>query len=298
LRILVDEASRRSSPLAQEQQFQLLRALVTEERLGLGETTDLVAAVLSSIGLLGYETGADSPLMRDLVLHMDRQIELTLDALLKAPGEGKFVLAFTAAHGAPPEPAPERRPQLAVRSEDVAKSIDAALSSAYDVSSVKNRYVERYVYPFLYLRREQLRRYGINVREARRAAGEAALRVPGVGAYYTADGDCSRGTEWVTRFRNSFHAVRSGDVMLSYLPNAVEESAAKRGVSYGSLYSYDAHVPLLLYGGPFRAQTFDASVETVDIAPTLARVMRVAPPSSCVGRVLAEAFGERPKPKK
>ncbi|MBI3471368.1 MAG: alkaline phosphatase family protein [Candidatus Solibacter usitatus] len=293
LRVLMDEASRRASPLAQQAQFDLLRSLIAEERLGFGDHLDFVPVVLTSIGLLGYEVGADSPLMRDMALQLDRQIELTLEALHKAPGDGKFGLAFTAAHGSPPEPDPSSRPLFAMKGDDVARAVNGALSALYDVSTVKNRYVERYVYPFLYLRHEQLRRYGIEAREARRAAGEAALRVPGVAAYYTADGACSRGGEWVERFRGSFHAVRSGDLMLAYQPNLVEEAGAGRGVSYGSLYGYDTRVPLIFYGEPFRAQTLEGAVETVDIAPTLARAMRVAPPSSSVGHVLAQAFAAR-----
>ena len=49
----------------------------------------------------------------------------------------------------------------------------------------------RYVYPFLYLNHEQLRRSASIRDKARRAAGEAVLRsVPGVAGYYTADGEC------------------------------------------------------------------------------------------------------------
>src|SRR5438132_451977 len=79
----------------------------------------------------------------------------------------------------------------------VAVPINNALSSAFDVSPVKRRYVERYVYPFVYLNHQQLRRYDIDPRKARRMAGEAAVRLaPGVAAYYTADGECSRSGEW------------------------------------------------------------------------------------------------------
>ena len=59
---------------------------------------------------------------------------------------------------------------------------------------------------------------------------------------------------------------------------------------YGSLYNYEVHVPLFLYGPPFRAGVFESPVESVDVAPTLARAMGVAEPSSSVGRVLGEAM--------
>ena len=78
--------------------------------------------------------------------------------------------------------------------------------------------------------------------------------------------------------------------MLSYRPEYVESFGAGRGVSYGSLYNYDARVPLCLYGPQFRAGQFEQTVEAVDFAPTLARAMGVAPPSSSTGRVLGEAL--------
>ena len=108
--------------------------------------------------------------------------------------------------------------------------------------------------------------------------------------YYTAGGACSVHDGWERRFRNSFHPQRSGEVMLSYQPEYVEEYGSGRGVSYGSLYNYDIKVPLCFYGPQFRAGVFETPVESVDLAPTLARAIGVAPPSSTAGRVLGEAF--------
>ena len=78
--------------------------------------------------------------------------------------------------------------------------------------------------------------------------------------------------------------------MLSYRPEYVEDFGAGRGISYGSLYNYDASVPLFFYGPAFRAGVFETPVEAVDVAPTLARAMGIAQPSSALGRVLGEAL--------
>src|SRR5258708_16043235 len=110
--------------------------------------------------------------------------------------------------------------------------------------------------------------------------------------YYTAGGACSTHDGWETRFRNSFHPKRSGDVMLSYGPEYIEDYGQERGVSYGSLYNYDVRVPLCFYGPQFRAGVFESPVHSVDVAPTLARAMGGAPTSSSDGRVLGEACGE------
>ena len=79
--------------------------------------------------------------------------------------------------------------------------------------------------------------------------------------------------------------------MLSYLPEYVEDFGQGRGISYGSLYNYDVRVPLCFYGPQFAPGVFESPVQSVDVAPTLARAMGVAPPSSSDGRVLGEAFG-------
>ena len=293
LRVLTDDPARpqeftalyNASPFAQENQFEFLRTLIAEEKLGQGAAFDFVAVSLSSMAQLGYESGADSPLMREMVLHLDRQIESTLEVLRKLAGSGNFGLAFTAAHGV------AQQESVSIDGSSVAQAIDDALSAAFDNPGARNRYVERYVYPFLYLNHDHLRRYGIDPARARRLAGEAALRLtPGVAAYYTADGQSSRFGDWLLRFQNSFHAVRSGDVMLAYEPNAVERYGDGRGVSYGSLYNYDVQTPLLLYGSQFRAMTEEAAVDSVDIAPTLARALRVGAPSSASGRVLSAVF--------
>jgi len=100
--------------------------------------------------------------MKEMVLRLDKHIEAALEALAELAGAGNFTLAFAAAHGATCIEA------NAVDGASVVLAIDAALSSAFDVSSKKNRYVERYVYPFVYLDHAQLRRYDIEPRQARR----------------------------------------------------------------------------------------------------------------------------------
>ncbi|HEV2643367.1 MAG TPA: hypothetical protein VGT98_11690, partial [Candidatus Elarobacter sp.] len=57
---------------------------------------------------------------------------------------------------------------------------------------------------------------------------------------------------------------------------------------HGSPYDYDAHVPLIFYGAPFRPARYATRARTVDIAPTLARVVHVKPAERLDGKPLAE----------
>jgi hypothetical protein len=276
------QALYRSSPWAQAAPFNLLRECIMRESLGQKGGLDFVCVLSSASALLGNETGARSPLMQQMVLQLDREIEALLAELVRTVGESGFALALAGGHGIPPEPAAESRARMAVNGEAVAQSVAKALDA--------NKFgaVQKYVYPFLYLDTSGWR----DPEPVRLAAARSALEYPAVANYYTAGGACSMAGDWERRFRNSFHPKRSGDVMLSYRPEYIEDFGPGRGVSYGSLYNYDVRVPLFLYGPPFRQGVYESPVESVDVAPTLARAMDVAAPSSSVGRVLGEAMLE------
>jgi hypothetical protein len=286
LRMLTFDASRpqeflslyQASPFGQMVLFDFAGELVGRERLGQGNDLDLLCILDGSAALLGYETGGRSPLMSQMVLQLDRRVETLLNQLSRAVGENGFNLVLSAAHGAPPEPAAAARARMAVDGEAIAQAVESGIKSF-------GSHVEKYVYPFLYLRGGEG-----DPENFRLLAARAALEQPAVAGFYTARGACSTHDEWEKRFRNSFHMKRSGDVMLSYRPEYAEDFGAGRGVSYGSLYNYDARVPLCFYGPQFRAGVFESPVEAVDVAPTLARVMGIAEPSSTSGRVLGEAL--------
>jgi predicted AlkP superfamily pyrophosphatase or phosphodiesterase len=283
-----------ASPFGQDAQFELLRALMTAEKPGQRDTMDFVFVSLGSMELLGYETGSDSLMMDQMVLQLDRQIQSTLREL-NTSLKSNYNLIFASAHGAPPLAAEGSRARRVIDGESLARAINKALSDAVDKSGPnKNTYVEKYVYPFLYLNQEVLRKQNIAPRVARQLAAEAALRYPGVAGYYTADGDCSHTGAWRRRFENSFHALRSGDVMLSYEAEAVEDYSAGRGISYGSLYNYDTHVPLMLYGPQFGRKRIERPIQAVDLAPTVANLAGIGSPSSATGELLLEALAEVP----
>jgi len=270
----------KASPFAQSIQFDLAREVIVQENLGQGGGVDFLVLMPGSTSLLGYDVGADSPLMDQLILQLDEKVEKLLELLASRTDHADCVVVLTAAHGGPPQPA-AALPRPAVSGDALVHTLEKTLLDRFKTVSI-----ERYVYPFLYLRIPA----NLDRRQVRAAAAQAALQVPGVAGYFTADGDCSHGGEWQRRFRNSFCVQRSGDVMLSYAPGWVEEFGTGRGLSYGSFYSYDARVPLIFYGGPFRSRTYEDPVEAVDVAPTIARLTGLTYPSSTVGRVLGEAF--------
>ncbi|MBI3695062.1 MAG: alkaline phosphatase family protein, partial [Acidobacteria bacterium] len=278
-----------ASPLAVDEEFEFARDAAAGEQLGQRSSSDLLILSLSSFYLLGLEVGADSPLMRDLVLRLDRELEGFLAWLDARLGADHVWVAFTATQGIGESPETLRArglPAGRVSGEDIAAAVNNRLSAAFG----RNRYVEKYVFPSLYLRRAAVERLA----EAARLAGEAALGVAGVAGYFVPNGPSSfLAPESAQPLARSWAPERAGDVLLAYQPYYTELFAGGRGVSPGSFYNYDTRVPLIFYGAAFRAQAFDGPASGADLAPTLAAALEIPPPSSSTGRVLAEALKDK-----
>jgi hypothetical protein len=89
------------------------------------------------------------------------------------------------------------------------------------------------------------------------------------------------------RITRAFHRDRSGDLHVLLEPHwVVTGSAATHSTPYG----YDAHIPLILMGPGVAAGIYRDRVALNDLAPTLASLLGVEPPSGAQGRVLSEAL--------
>lgn len=277
-----------ASPFATEDTFEFAKRAIEAEKLGNGQYTDLLVIHLSSPGRLALETGAYSPLMRDMVLRLDRSIADFLGWLEKGIGLSKVSLVFTAAHGTPPLPDTAGRQGLMagrVTGDDVVRAINQALAKEFDSSL----FVEKYIYPFVYFNAHAEDLSDADFRRLTEVAGRGALQVKGVATYFTPVAARTPST-LREKLRRSWHPPRSGDLMLVYEPYYVEEFGDRRGTSSGSLYRYDTDVPLILFGVGFKPGRFESEVDATAVAPTISALLGVPAPTSATGKVLSEAL--------
>jgi arylsulfatase A-like enzyme len=86
--------------------------------------------------------------------------------------------------------------------------------------------------------------------------------------------------------QNGYNQKFSGDVML--IPYPATLIRGKTGTSHGSGYSYDTHVPIIFYGNGVKKGRSAKRYEIVDIAPTIANLLKIEAPNSTVGVVIDE----------
>ncbi len=93
-----------------------------------------------------------------------------------------------------------------------------------------------------------------------------------------------------TLMQRAWNRQLSGDLMLVTKPYWYV-STNKSGTSHGSPYAYDTNVPLIMMGPQWiKPGYYPDYAEVVDIAPTLAHLLRVRPPAAAEGRVLVESL--------
>ena len=298
LRVLNDgnalSALYRSSPFAAADTLALALLAVEAEGLGQGDYPDLLIVNLSAPARLAIETGAYSPLMRDMVLRLDRMLGAFLDDLDQLLDLEKVGVVFTATHGIGPLPQDVRDEGLAagrVHAADVVKAINAALATEFG----PEMFVEKFVYPYVYLSAAAREAAGSRRVAILRAAGAAARSLNGVAGFYSPEADLEDvpGSDRVGR---SWYPQRAGDLALVYEPYFAEDFSEGRGTAPGSFYRYDTDVPLIFYGPGFRAGEYNAIVDAADIAPTLSAWLGISAPALSTGKVLADALLPRSRP--
>jgi hypothetical protein len=105
---------------------------------------------------------------------------------------------------------------------------------------------------------------------------------------------------WLDMFARGYFPGRSGQVF--YVPREgdfVVDPNPLYAFMHGSPWSYDSQIPLLFYGPGFiRQGTWTGQVAQQDVTPTLAALLRTAPPATATGRVLTGALlSNRPQPR-
>lgn len=85
-----------------------LLALIENEPVGADEIADLVLVNFKAPDYVGHAYGPDSAEIRETLAELDRQFSRILEAIEKKAGAKGYVMAITADHGMPPEPAAAR----------------------------------------------------------------------------------------------------------------------------------------------------------------------------------------------
>lgn len=287
------------SPYSNDLVLSFAEAALVNEQLGADDDTDVLTVSFSANDIVGHRYGPYSHEAMDMTLRVDRQIARLLDIVDARVGLRNTVVAFTADHGVAPSPehaAEIGLPGSRINPADVLTAVRNRIRARFGKPGEKDTtadYVQTFSNYQIYFNRAALDRDNVNVEEIERVAGEALLTVPGVARYFTRTqllaGAVSPSDAVARRVLHGYNQKRSGDVVVVQEPFKYFSTVGV-GATHGAPYAYDTHVPLVIMGGGLAPGRYLSPATPADIAPTLARILNVEPPSSATGRVLSEAF--------
>ena len=259
-------------------------------QLGAGPQTDVLAVSLSTMDAVGHAFGPDSRELHDHTLRLDRMLGSFLDSLYRLRDSSRVVIALTSDHGVAPYP--KVREGLG---RGTAVYIDMRTATRNFGEGLRARGVPEGAVLLedgvLLVDRPALVRARIDADSLVSAFIAMARALPGVARVdrvsELARADTARDAI-ARRWLNALPPEMPAEVVVTAAEYAVPLGSTY--AQHGSPWDYDAHVPVIFYGPPFRTGKFDTFARVVDMAPTLAWVTATRPLERLHGRVLRSAL--------
>lgn len=256
--------------------------------LGRGPATDVLAISLSTTDAIGHRYGPDSRELHDQVVRLDRALGAFLDSLYAVRDPSTVIVALTADHGVTPYP------ELADPANAPAMHVSDAQLRAWLRTTAQRWGVDTAAAHgedgMLRLNRAAFARVGRDPRAFAREYVALARTIPGVlrADLFPAVAADSARDPIARRWGHMIPRDLPYYAVVTLRPGHVWGRGSY--AQHGSPHDIDSRVPIIFYGAPFRPGKYDTFVRTVDIAPTLARVLGVRPTEPLDGRVLTQAL--------
>ena len=285
--------SLKPGPYLDELTLEFARAAVLGENLGRNPAgvPDLLGVSLSAHDYVNHAYGPESKMSHDHLQRLDRMLADFFTFLDQRVGLDNVVVVMTADHGFSNTPEFSRTRHLdadKVDSEKLFAALNAHLADKFRIEKL----VRATSLPNIYLDYSAADLRNIRRDDIDAVAARFLLTQPGVAQVYSRE-QMENGVAGATRMdllmKRAWQRQRSGDLMVVLKPYWLFGSGA--GASHGTPYAYDTNVPLMIMGPRWiRPGAYSQYAEVVDLAPTLAHLLRVRPPAGAEGRVLTETL--------
>lgn len=277
------------TPFANQAVLDLAIEAVKQEQLGLNEVPDFLAISFSTPDLTSHAFGNFSYELMDVYLRLDRQIAELISFLDMQIGEENYLLFLTSDHAGIETPAylkDNKMPVGAIGNNRVGDSLKAFAKRNFNSEDIIENFSNRQIF----LNYDFIRKANLDFSQVQKAFAQYLRQT-----FYEIQSLFSRdfleiqvaSRTTTNSLLNGWNPSRSGDIAYNLLPGYLNNFLEK-GTTHGSAYSYDTHTPLIFYGWKIPAKTINKPVYIVDIAPTIANLLRINEPSACIGIPIIE----------
>lgn len=265
------------------------KAAIEGEKLGKGEFTDFLTVSFSTPDYIGHNFGTNAKEIEDNYIRLDKDLEHFINYLDKQVGKGNYTLFLTADHAAVPVPAylqSLKIPSRYLDNSDFRNFVHSLTAEFYGSKEI----MEAYSNGQIFLNHETLKKLDLNKVEVAERLAQEIINYKDVYKVATAKDMQTTNYDYgiLSQVQNGYNQKRSGDIMV--VPYPASLSYSKTGTSHGSGYNYDTHIPLIFYGQGIKQGASDKYYRIIDIAPTIASLLKITRPNSCTGKTITEVL--------
>jgi predicted AlkP superfamily pyrophosphatase or phosphodiesterase len=251
----------KNTPVGNSLVLDMALEILQHEDLGDDADCDFLGVSFSSTDYAGHTWGARSREVHDMYLKLDEQLGTLIRKLDKKVGRENYVLYLTADHGASENPNHLRNYGYDVRNfqnADVVAATNDRIAEALGIDNAISKMVNHHIFLNSWAKKE---------------VDAIALVVeqtdPFVHVYTANDVRIGSGDELVSLMNQGHQSRFSGDLVFTLQPNCI--FYGPYGSTHGSGYTYDTHVPFLLFGGEVKPGESGEKTAVTDIVDIVAR---------------------------
>ena len=250
--------------------------------MGVDESIDLLSIGISTADWIGHSHGPHSHEVLDYFIRLDKYLENFIISIENRIGLEHVVFVLSSDHGVGP------LPEYLVK-----QGIDAG---RLDRNDFKNRiesveewskgrikfYGDGFYFPEKFSAKERAESFEMILKSFQGIKAIEKWMTKEEILSLESDDPLSR------RMRNMIHPENSADVFF-----VMREYYSERfplGATHGTPHDYDSHVPILFSHVNVIRESVERPVATVDIAPTIAKILDISIPEKVDGTVLYEVI--------
>jgi len=265
---------------------------VAAMRIGDGASRiDVLSVSLSTVDEVGHDYGPDSREMHDMLLRLDGYLAWFLDSLATRVPPSRTLFVLASDHGVQRIPQqvpagagpPPTRVWPKTMVQDLAEELRARWRFDFGI---------RFDYGIVTADLPALRSRGVDIDSLSQALARRFAREPYVERVYTPRSlaRAPRSDVLASRWRHSVPADFGWLVAVTPNEGTMWDSWST-GANHGTPWPMDVQIPIVFWGDGLTPRTVDRPVRSVDIAPTLARLLGVRPTEPLDGVILPEVAG-------
>ena len=274
-----------STPWGNTLTLDFSKLALTAEGLGKDSITDFLAISLSSPDYIGHAFGPNSVEIEDTYIKLDQDLAEFFNFLDKQVGKGQYLFFMTADHGVAHVPSFLTANQIPAKGMKPAKEVENATMAKFGLK----RLVEASANYQVYLDKAYIDSIGLDYKVVKAFYIDQLNKQEDILLAFDNQSIslANLPEEYKEMFQKGYHHKLAGDVQLVYKPGYFF-SYNPSGTTHGSMYPYDAHIPLVWMGWGVKHGLSYRKVYMSDIAGTIAALLKIQMPSGNVGTVIHE----------